>query len=156
MTDSTAKTRKLPGSLVGVAGEHFVAAELSRRGYVASITLRNPNGIDILVSNANASKSAGIQVKAKQGKSRDWILRDKAEQFFSATLFYVFVNLKDRDSRPDFFVVPSKVVAAHAKKYHALWLSTPGKKEQQHKDNPMRKFHDKEGEYLERWDLLGL
>jgi hypothetical protein len=27
--------------LTGVAGEYFVAAELSRRGYIASITMRN-------------------------------------------------------------------------------------------------------------------
>ena len=33
--------------LTGVSGEYFAAAELSRRGYVASITLRNTKGIDI-------------------------------------------------------------------------------------------------------------
>ena len=32
----------------GVAGEYFVAAELTRRGYVSSLTLRNTRGIDIL------------------------------------------------------------------------------------------------------------
>lgn len=35
--------------LTGVAGEYFVAAELSRRGFIASITMRNSPGIDILV-----------------------------------------------------------------------------------------------------------
>jgi hypothetical protein len=33
--------------LTGVAGEYFVAAELSRRGFIASITMRNSTGIDI-------------------------------------------------------------------------------------------------------------
>jgi len=37
--------------LVGVAGEYFVAAELSSLGYIASITLRNTKGIDILATN---------------------------------------------------------------------------------------------------------
>jgi len=32
---------KLSNILGGVSGEYFVAAELSRRGYIASITLRN-------------------------------------------------------------------------------------------------------------------
>lgn len=34
--------------LVGVAGEYSVAGELSRKGYVATITLRNSKGIDIV------------------------------------------------------------------------------------------------------------
>ena len=53
--------------LTGVAGEYFVAAELSRRGFVASLTLRNTRGIDVLASNADATRSVGIQVKTSQG-----------------------------------------------------------------------------------------
>jgi hypothetical protein len=41
---------KLESTQVGVAGEYFVAAELSLRGYIASITLRNTRGIDIIAS----------------------------------------------------------------------------------------------------------
>ncbi len=37
---------KLASTLVGVAGEYLVAGELSLRGYIASITLRNSKGID--------------------------------------------------------------------------------------------------------------
>jgi hypothetical protein len=54
---------KLASILCGVSGEYFVAAELSRRGYVASLTLRNTRGIDVLASNADATKAVGIQVK---------------------------------------------------------------------------------------------
>jgi hypothetical protein len=54
---------KLNTVLAGVSGEYFVAAELSRRGYIASITLRNTKGVDILCSNADATKAVGIQVK---------------------------------------------------------------------------------------------
>jgi hypothetical protein len=42
--------------LTGVTGKYFVAAELSRCGNIASITLRNTKGVDILCSNADASK----------------------------------------------------------------------------------------------------
>lgn len=35
------KKEKLETNLVGVAGEYYAAAELSQRGYIASITLRN-------------------------------------------------------------------------------------------------------------------
>ena len=60
--------------LAGVAGEYFVAAELSRLGYIASITLRNTKGIDILASNADASKQVGIQVKTNKTNKPEWIL----------------------------------------------------------------------------------
>ena len=41
---------KISGIQVGITGEYLVAAELSRRGYVATLTLRNTRGIDILAS----------------------------------------------------------------------------------------------------------
>ena len=147
---------KLSRTLVGVAGEYFVGAELSRRGYIASITLRNTRGVDLLVSNEDASRSVGVQVKTWRGCKREWLLDVKVESFFSDALFYVFVNLPHDGSAPEFFVVPSKIVATHAKRYHEEWLATPGRRGQQHKDNPRRKFHDEEGQYLNRWDLLGL
>jgi hypothetical protein len=43
--------------LTGVAGEYFVAAELSGRGFNASITIRNTRGIDILSTNAEAKRT---------------------------------------------------------------------------------------------------
>ena len=67
-------TTKLPKGLTGVAGEYFVAAELSRRGYIASITLRNTRGIDILASNADATRQVAIQVKTNQGSKPQWVL----------------------------------------------------------------------------------
>ncbi|MCH8949558.1 MAG: aspartate ammonia-lyase [Chloroflexi bacterium] len=141
--------------LSGVSGEYFVAAELSRQGYIASITLRNTKGIDILASNADASKSASIQVKTNRGSRKGWLLNKKAEDYFDDNLFYVFVNLNDGQP-PDFHVVPSKVVAATVKKGYARWLATPGRNGRRHKDNPMRNFWDREGDYRNRWDLLGL
>jgi len=53
MKDKQADT-KIPSLLAGVAGEYFVAAELSRRGHIASVSLRNTRGIDILATNAEA------------------------------------------------------------------------------------------------------
>ncbi len=144
--------------LCGVAGEYFVAAELSRRGYIASITLRNTRGIDILASNEAASRQVGIQVKANRGSARAWILHAKAETYYAENLYYVFVNLNlDRqDAHPAFYIVPSQVVAAHIRVGHHKWLVTPGKRGQIHKDGSIRKFQDSEGTYRGRWDLLGL
>src|SRR3989344_1895394 len=147
---------KLSSVLSGVAGEYSVAAELSKRGLLASITLRNTKGVDILCSNAEATKAVGIQVKTNRGSARDWILHQKAEDYFANNLFYVFVNLNHNKQPPDFFIVPRKVVAKHAKTGHTNWLGTTRKDGKPHKDNNMRKFKDLEEKYRSRWDLLGL
>ena len=61
---------KLSGIQVGIAGEYLVAAELSRRGHVATLTLRNTRGIDILVSNRDATKSVGIRSRPANARRR--------------------------------------------------------------------------------------
>ena len=149
------KNDQLSSVLCGIAGEYFVAAELSCRGFVASITLRNTRGIDILATNTDASRSVGIQVKTNQGPKAEWILTQKVESYYSDTLFYIFVNLKGPGQRPDFYIVPSKEVASFIQADHAAWLSTPGRGGRKHIDNPMRKFRDAQ-KYLERWELLPL
>jgi hypothetical protein len=71
-------------------------------------------------------------------------------------IFYVFVNLRSIDELPEFYVVPSKIVAKFTSTNHKNWLSEKGKKGQQRNDSTMRKFRDIEKEYLNRWDLLNL
>lgn len=147
---------KINPVLSGVAGEYYVAAELTSRGYIASITLRNTKGVDILCSNSDASKSVGIQVKTNKRSNRAWVLNQKAESYFAESLFYVFVNLHDGNKPPDYFIVPSKIVAKYSKESHKTWLNTPGRNGVAHNDTPMRKFIDPEEKYLSRWDLLDL
>lgn len=148
--------KKVNTVLVGVSGEYFVAAELSRQGHIASITLRNTKGVDVLCSNSDATKTIGIQVKTNGSSYRSWILNKKAEDYFADNLFYIFVNLNDGKQHPNFFIVPSKVVAKYTKEGHAKWLKTPGKKGQKHNDTQMRKFNDPKEKFLNRWDLLNL
>jgi hypothetical protein len=139
----------------GVAGEYFVAAELSRRGYVASLTLRNTRGIDILASNTDATKSVGIQVKTSQGTRADWILNAKAEKDEAENLFYVFVCLPS-EGMPSFYVVPRATVAKYVRDDHSKWQATLDRKGQQHAPSSIRKFRDPKNTYKDKWDLLGL
>jgi hypothetical protein len=150
-----AQRSRLSTGLSGVAGEYFVAAELSRRGYVASLTLRNTRGIDILASNTDATKSVGIQVKANQGSGKEWMLNQKIENDIATNLFFVFIRLNDL-AAPEYYIVPRAAVARYAKENHKRWLDTPGRKGQPHQDTPMRKFADPENKYLGKWKLLGL
>jgi hypothetical protein len=146
----------LTSLLAGVAGEYLVAAELSLRGYIASITLRNTRGVDILCSSSDATRSVGIQVKTNRGSRREWIMNEKADTFHADNLFYVFVNLNDLQKPPEYFIVPSKDVAAYTSSTHLEWMSTLDRKGEAHKDGPMRKFRDVEEAYLQNWDVLGL
>jgi hypothetical protein len=146
---------KLSSVQTGIAGEYFVAAELSRRGFVASITLRNTRGIDVLASNADATKSVGIQVKTCQGSKPDWMMSRKAEVDLAQNLVYVFVCLPVT-GEPTFYVVPRIDVAKYVRESHQQWLATPGRKGQPHRDTDMRRFKDPDGKFKDRWDLLGL
>ena len=132
-----------------------MAGELSRRGYIASITLRNSKGVDILVANEKATRTAAIQVKTRYSKGTAWVLNEKAEKYHAPNLFYAFVSLNYGEPA-DFYIVPSKVVATFIKKHNLKWLKTPGRKGQPHNRTTMRTFRDDEKRYLNRYDLLGL
>ena len=147
---------KLESTLVGVAGEYLVAAELSMRGYIASITLRNSRGIDILASSPDGERSVSIQVKTNSSGSPTWMLNKKSEDYFSEDHFYVFVALTEIGQRPNFYVAPSEIVATFIRKYHQEWLTGVKKDGSRRRDSSMRKFIDSPDDYLERRELLRL
>jgi hypothetical protein len=147
---------KPSSQLAGVAGEYFVAAELSRQGFIASITMRNSPGIDILATTLQAKKTITIQCKSSRSSTKGWILSDKAEGFTPKNHFYVFVRLGVKDAHPSYHIVPSKVVANYVATRHRAWLKGKKPNGGQRKDSAMRKFRDEENKYLGRWDLLGL
>lgn len=145
---------RLPKGITGIAGEYYVAAELSRRGFMASITLRNNDSVDILECKPEGFKTFAIQVKTIQNKSKRWPLNKKAENIKSKDLFYIFVMLKSEFERPDFYIVPSEELAENVKNNHQTWLNTPGRNGQAHNDNDMRSFRDNVDIYKEKWELL--
>ena len=147
---------KIPSLLAGVAGEYFVAAELSRRGYIASISLRNTRGIDILATNQDASRTITIQCKTNQLGLKVWMLNEKSEEFHAENHYYVFVALGSPSQRPSYHIVPSATVAEFTTENHRKWLGTPGSKGPPRVDTPVRKFIDPDDNFLECWDLLGL
>ena len=147
-------------SSIGIAGEYFVAAELTRRGYVASLTGKNTKAIDILASNKDGSKSVAIQVKTCNKLYVDkWMMTQSSETVFSDNLFYVLVNMNEGEM-PDYYIVPSAYVAQKLKDDYALWLATPGKQGQKHNPTTMRIFtfanNTERLDHQNAWNLLGL
>lgn len=145
---------KLEPMLVGVAGEYLVAGELSLRGYIASITLRNSRGIDIIASNPDGESSVSIQVKTNSSGENKWVLNKKSESFYSENHYYIFVALAEIDERPKYYIVPSKVVAEYVSSTHHEWLQGSKTDGSPRKDSAIRNFRDLNNSYLEAWHLL--
>jgi len=141
---------------VGLSGEYYLAGELSRRGFIASLTLKNTKGVDIIVTNQDASKAISIQVKTNYNKSCSaWILSKNSEAFNRPNMFFAFVRLpKDLFTRPVYFFVPGNIVASYIQEQHQKWLNTPGKSGQKHNDTNMRKYIMADDTYRENWHLI--
>lgn len=106
-------------ALTGAAGEHYIAFQLSARGYAVGLTAPGTGGADLLVANRATGKSLTVQVKTmteaftrskKYGPYWKWrvgVRRAQAQK----TFYYVFVDLKlDLSQSPDVFVVPSETL----------------------------------------------
>lgn len=101
-------------------------------------------------------RSITIQCKTNQLLRKSWMLNEKCELCPSETHFYIFVILTEPTKRPDFHVVPGKIVAEQIANSHRQWLNTAGRGGRKHEDSSMRKFSDFDDKYLEKWELLGL
>jgi len=125
---------KLNKQFSGVAGEYFVAGELSRHGFLAAITLRNSDGVDILTSDENGNHQLAIQVKTTQGKDK-WLLTSKVEleENASDNKYFVFVTLPfDSRNQPIYSIIQAKQLGAFVKKAHKDWLEAPEKNRKDH------------------------
>lgn len=147
----------------GISGEFYVAAELTKRGYVASLTSKNTKAIDLLASNSDGSKVVSIQVKTTK-KGTSFTLGQKDEMIeTNESLFYVFVNLNITTKNNqveygpvEYYVVPMKKVKRFIHNNHQEWLRTPGRNGQQHNDSSMRKYHIQPDDKMNNFELLGL
>lgn len=145
---------------IGIAGEYFVVAELTRRGYVASLTSKNTKSIDALVSDKSGNQVAAIQIKTCNNPNyQRWKMGSGAESNYAKSLYYVLVNL-NAGAEPLYYVVPSEYVAYSVKQSYEEWLQTPGKKGQPHNETAMRIFEfvdeDEEEQFKNAWHLLGI
>jgi hypothetical protein len=132
----------------GLAGEFYVLAQLVQRGLVATFTLANTKGVDILVSNAELNRLFKIEVKTTDRNPHHeslfadepcyhWPMSEKHERLRDANLFYCFVALLGCAQLPRFFVVPSLYVATYVREQHAYWLRT---RQKSVSETTMRRF----------------
>lgn len=126
-------------NLTGAAGEHYVAYKLSCLGFIAALPRGGSMGVDILVSNADGSRTIAIQVK-----TTDWAMRTKgrgalkvphelqfplgykAAKLDNENLVFAFVDLRGlRDeASPDVYLVPARVINEYCRDWidYVKWV----------------------------------
>jgi hypothetical protein len=97
------------GQFTGMTGVYLVAAELSKKGFIACVTSRNAIAADLLVTDINGLHSFAVQVKTNAKTFNFWLMNAKTKELISKSLIYVLVNL--RKNIVEYFLVPSSVIA---------------------------------------------
>jgi hypothetical protein len=144
--------RAIPSGFVGNAGEFFVLAELTRRGWTAALTARNNRAYDILARRADEFAAIRVKTKSSVSTGFQWQAKPNGDIFLDLTKehdFCVLVDIpQDDQDGPTYYVVPTFVIDRWLKDDFDRWVTTPGAKGQQRaRDNPRRIFHadDKTG-----------
>lgn len=139
----------------GNASQFFVTGELCRRGYSAVVTLGNTPNTDVLCSNIAGTKFVHIQVKTYISGNRTCSVGLKAEKYFGENFFWVLGGIPQPEQKAEFeyFIIPSHDMARNVVEAHKLWLSTPGKNGQPHKENKVRTVHLPPCKSFSGWDI---
>ena len=156
------KTQKDTG-LIGTAGVYEVLSRLSRRGWVATMTPGNTQGVDVLAYKTHKGKLIVRQIEVKTrnkskltnskfwGKTISWQMHKKHEKALPG-VWYCFINFDEsfdvKTGKPlpkgalphtSVYLVSSKQVAKFTKESHPKWLKNP-KAKKEHKDTDLRLF----------------
>lgn len=149
---------KLTNQQVGSAGEHFVAAEIHRRGGYAVTFSGNMHDIDLLASDSTHERMVSIQVKTKTaGTWQTSTLRGKKRSAPKEveTKFWVFVDLGDE--HPEFYIVPTWWIENDIHKAHNKYLTEHGGHRAKtdsstHHAIPVSRIE----KWRDEWDTLGI
>ncbi|HEV2379280.1 MAG TPA: hypothetical protein VG206_05740 [Terriglobia bacterium] len=158
---------------MGNAGEFFVLAELTRRGWTAALTARNNRAYDILAKRGEAS--AAIRVKTKGGGFSlfQWTAKPSGDVFLEMTAdrdFCVLVDIPaDDGAGPTYYVLQTSIIDKWLKDDFKQWVTTRGARGQQRDASNSRRlfyvdddshkpghgYRAKLTEFEGAWHLLG-
>jgi Holliday junction resolvase-like predicted endonuclease len=154
--------------LVGQTGEYLVAAELSRRGYIATTFTGNVPDYDIIASNEKG-KHVSVQVKASSGSS--WQFGDVSRYFEISykgrrqivgrpkkcpvqRLVVVFVAI-DPKGNDRFYILTWRALRDSLRKGHKAYLAAHGGKRPQKWDSLHAAIQEKHlTPHLNRWEVV--
>lgn len=154
--------------LVGQTGEYLVAAELSRRGYIATTFTGNVPDYDIIASNEKG-RHVSVQVKAKRGLA--WQFGD-VTRFFKISfkgkrqivgrpkkcpvqrLVVVFVAI-DANGDDRFYILTWRTLRNSLRKGHKGYLASHGGRRPKRWDSLHAAIQEKDlTRHLNKWDVV--
>ena len=142
--------------LTALAGEYYVAAELCRRGYMASLTLKNYPKVDVFALDRDGKKSVPIQVKTTR-----WLANPKQlgfylpkdEASYAAAFALVIVAPPKAPAAYETYIVPGKELLSVVNEGYQQYLGThPGAVQFWRIDLPH--LIERKDLYLEQWDRV--
>jgi len=99
-------------ALIGIAGVHHVASEISRRGMVALPTIRNTAAYDIVALNVIGTKHANIQVKASSKRVGFFPMPPPEKVRAGPRDIYVLVRWFEKEQRYEAFLLSGRQARA--------------------------------------------
>ena len=150
---------------IGNCGEYFVAAELERHGFTVAVPMSNTKNFDVLAIDRSNDRQIAVQVKTNHTSQRTWTLSRKNETLCGENIYYILVCLNEKGA-PDYYILPSHLVAKSVRKSHADFLSgATTKNGKKGTDTTIRKFSFeidkynpyalKADDYKSNWESLG-
>lgn len=127
----------------GMRGVYLAAAEMVRTGLIVSPTSRSAFGADILATDSTCSVAFSVQVKTNAKPVGFWLVGEKATTLKARSHVYVFVNVRDKDGLHEYYIVPSRTVAAKVKVVErpaSTWYAI---------------YRRDIARYRDRWELVG-
>ena len=132
---------KISNNDIGISGEFYMAYILAKHGFKVNVSLGRTEGFDLFVQNPKG-KSLVISVKSTYLKVNKFLIMNrKAETLIDDNLFYAFVRLNMPDGEPEFWIVPSTIVADLIKNSYIILMATPKRDGTERKDTKIREFH---------------
>jgi hypothetical protein len=130
--------RRLPNSLVGMAGVFYACYELSRRGWYCLPTIRNTAGIDIVAYSLDGGRRITIQVKSLS--RRNAVPMRKT----SIPYDYLIIVRKVFSENPEVFIMTREEAESRVTK-------TTGRRGETQYWLELRDYEP----FKDRWDLIG-
>ena len=139
------------------AAQFFAAAELTRRGYLVSLTFGNAKFTDLMVETPSKHLFS-VDVKGQSGKNF-WIIKPPASELEEDRYFILVYVPKDVNEAPIYSIIPSKYMSEELKQSQERTKQAEEKRGRPYKNwapgmgglEWSRPFIE---EYKNRWDKL--
>ena len=132
---------KISKNNIGVAGEFYMAHVLAKHNFKVNVSLGRTEGFDLFIQNPQG-ENLTVSVKTTySNESKFLLMNEKHETLIDESLFYAFVRLNMPDGVPEFWIIPSTIVAPVIKKAYKIWLETPARNGSAHNKTSMRDLY---------------